>query len=1146
MLTSNRLGVLQEVGKIGFLQEDIPEPGPGEVLVRMTHAGLCGSDLHYFRHGGLGTFKVPLPMYMGHEPAGLVADANGCAGWKVGDRVAVVPNCPCLSSRFSMQGKQHLCEKGTFLGAGSVRGCFADFLCVNVLQLVRVPEHMDMELAMMTEPLSVALHTMNLCQSSVVGLLDGSAVIFGAGAIGLCHLLLLKHMGAKHVHMVDPNLYRRELALKLGADSALACEDCVKELKSRTQKRGCELVIDCAGTTSSFDSAIGAAAPAGTLALVGIPEVDYLSYNPHVARTKELTIVNTRRANQTLEACLDLLVRSESLRLGCHAMISHRLPLREIQAAFEMAAEYRNAVVKIALLPELQTHTVKRVGVVGCTSHGLAYLRHLLAERFQVVFVAEMCESSGSSDAREQIVSLCRLHDVLFFDGLGASEAMGRIECNKVDLIIDANRERPPEVSRQRFASLLAPDGIIVRTQLGLWPLRQVRPWVWAQLRGLPQGVATYVDMPGRQDEECLVDLYELGEVLPGHCSSVELLGCLERAASERFGHWLKALQSGHYDMSMLRTLRACKQRSPCLGCSDGAATVITTLGSEVSPNISWISWHWRCRFIQRFCAVLGDARTARDADPKEVQVEVQSIIHVEDLLAGTPANSPTLSDFAAAQPGQVLRASGTTGTVRALDGFLVCIFSAQMKEGEVLQSRGNCTELGIPERFQGDTLDMTVPPPPSPPPGEQPRNQAGGIRRTVTRPVHSGEAQQEASISKVPMFQLDFEDAFVDDFTARAREILTSGRPLSENQYVRKFEEAFAKLIHAPHAIATTSGTTALDIAMRGIGVAGKVVIVPSNTFFATQVAALNAKAILDWVDIEADYLQVCPESLCQALARHPPGAVAAVVLVHIGGILSPHFSKIRELCKEHGAALVEDAAHAHLAHSGGEWAGTIGDVAAFSFFPTKVMTAGEAGMVTTRNKELHEKMLSIKEFGKDTQGPRSRLVQLRSDALNGRISEFTGLLGFMECGRVPDRVHRRNALLVRFSAQLDARYYRVVRQPEGQSSDYKCVAVLLGPMRGKREELQSFAADRGVTFTAEVYFRPVHRMPAYAGVSLPDLPVTDDLCANHVCPPLYPELSEESVNKCCEVMNCFAQQVAASSKGSEQITHEAKKPRL
>ncbi|CAE7535596.1 rfbE [Symbiodinium pilosum] len=372
-------------------------------------------------------------------------------------------------------------------------------------------------------------------------------------------------------------------------------------------------------------------------------------------------------------------------------------------------------------------------------------------------------------------------------------------------------------------------------------------------------------------------------------------------------------------------------------------------------------------------------------------------------------------------------------------------------------------------------------------------------------------------------MFQLNFEPDFVDAFTAGARDILCSGRPLSENQFTRTFERAFAKLVHAPFALATTSGTMALDIAMRGIGVAGKVVIIPSNTFFATQVAASNAGAILEWVDIEPEYMQVCPLSLEAVFKKHAPGSVAAVVLVHIAGIISPHFQKIRQLCQENGAALIEDAAHAHTAaFSDSEQAGTIGDVAAFSFFPTKVMTAGEAGIVTTQCEDLFKKMQSIKEFGKDVDGPKSRLVQVRRDGTNGRISEFTGLLGFLECGRVASRVARRNELLKRFAEKLDCRCYKVIMQPRGLSAAYKCVVILLGPVRGCREELRNFAQERGVSFTGEVYFRPVHRMPAHketAAASL-ELPVTDDLCANHVCPPLYPELTHEDVDYICDIM--------------------------
>jgi len=285
--------------------------------------------------------------------------------------------------------------------------------------------------------------------------------------------------------------------------------------------------------------------------------------------------------------------------------------------------------------------------------------------------------------------------------------------------------------------------------------------------------------------------------------------------------------------------------------------------------------------------------------------------------------------------------------------------------------------------------------------------------------------------------------------------------------------------------------------------------------------------------VDVESEFLQICPKSLRAVLSHHGKGNVAAVVLVHIGGMISPHFKQIRDICTEFGASLVEDAAHAHLAHSFGEHAGTIGDVAAFSFFPTKVMTAGEAGMITTKSAELHDKIRSIKEFGRDIGGGTSQLVQLRQDGVNGRISEFTALMGLLECGRVQDRIRKRNELVARYAAYLDTRLYHVVQQKDGCSAYYKCVVLLKGNLRGRRQELRTFASGLGVSFTGEVYFKPVHEMPAYkddAVASAAHLPVTLDVCANHVCPPLYPELTIEDVDYICDVMNKFVAEISQS----------------
>ncbi|CAE7634716.1 XYL2 [Symbiodinium sp. CCMP2456] len=830
MRTANRLAILQDVRRLAIVEEEIPKPADGEVLVRITHAGLCGSDLHYFRHGGLGSFKTPMPMYMGHEPAGVIADANKCPGWAVGDRVAVVPNCPYLGSKMSMRGKQHLCECGTFMGAGKTRGCFADFVCVSAVQLVRVPSHVPLELAMMTEPLSVALHSLKLSQTAILDAVDGDVCIFGAGAIGLCHLLLLKHVGARSVHIVEPLERRREVALRLGASSAHPSEGCAAGLKARLGKSGCELVFDCAGTEQSFQAALQVASSAALVVLVGIPEVDHLPYNPHVARTKELTILNVRRANQTLATCLELLSTSAQLREGCLTMLTHQMPLSSIQSAFEMASSYQDGAIKIALLPEVKRHNLKRVGLIGGTAHSVEYFRQLQATQgIELVLVAVDEIDSAVKwphvvEHRKKLSDLCSEQKVrhLLLDSL--TEIPTGVEELGLDLLIDAGCHLQVDAPRAILSEALAPDGIRVTTALAL-PCASM---ACALLGGGPVGITSFIT------EDTLVDICE---VQTSACSGWETIETLSAAAARRLPGWIQALQTGDYDMSMLgvwRSSRRCWKTS-------GAAV-------PVHPNEGWVSWHWRSSFLQRFARSqqlephAQATRLCRE-DGQEVRFTVLQVHAVEKFLTARER----LQRFASALPGEVLCVDGDCAWVRGADAEIQCQLSDTLCKGEVLRSIGDRGAHGIPIDFSGELWLPSLP------------TITDGVSVSPTPPERHAEGGVEACSTprNVPMFRLDFESDFVDAFAAGARDILCSGRPLSENVFTRKFEAAFSKLVHAPFALATTSGTVALDIAMRAVGVAGKVAVIPSNTFFATQVAASNAGAVLEWVEIEPEYMQ-------------------------------------------------------------------------------------------------------------------------------------------------------------------------------------------------------------------------------------------------------------------------------------------------
>lgn len=334
----NRVAKLVDIRRIEIFEENIDALPKGKLLIAMKSIGICGSDMHYFKEGGLGSFKSPLPMYMGHEPAGIVVDSNGSQNFKDGDRVAVEPGMPCISSYWSMKGKHNLCEKGTFMGANA-QGAFADYVIVDELQLVKIPDNMSFNLASLLEPLGVCLHTANLIEPKFTE----SATIFGSGSIGLCMLSILKKMGLKEIYMVDKLKYRVDFAKNFGAtDSFLLDDSYIKKIKELTNKKGTNISIDTGGTSESINGCIDVSSINGRIALIGIPELDFIDYNPHKMRTKELTIKNVRRSNQTLEDC----VKNYTNDIEIEKIISHEYNFEDIQKAFELVADYKDMVLK--------------------------------------------------------------------------------------------------------------------------------------------------------------------------------------------------------------------------------------------------------------------------------------------------------------------------------------------------------------------------------------------------------------------------------------------------------------------------------------------------------------------------------------------------------------------------------------------------------------------------------------------------------------------------------------------------------------------------------------------------------------------------------------------------------------------------------
>ncbi|MGE5289095.1 MAG: DegT/DnrJ/EryC1/StrS family aminotransferase [Micromonosporaceae bacterium] len=358
----------------------------------------------------------------------------------------------------------------------------------------------------------------------------------------------------------------------------------------------------------------------------------------------------------------------------------------------------------------------------------------------------------------------------------------------------------------------------------------------------------------------------------------------------------------------------------------------------------------------------------------------------------------------------------------------------------------------------------------------------------------------------EVPAARVVFRDEDRTEIAAAITEVLASGA-LTLGPYTGRFETAFAAAHGVPHAVATSSGTAALDIILRAVGVAGRDVIVPANTFFATAAAVLQAGGRPVFADIDAQTLALSPETVEAALTP----ATAAVVLVHIGGLITPEVDALWKLCDERGITLVEDAAHAHGSSYDGRFAGSFGLAAAFSFYPTKVVTSGEGGMVVTASDHLRDEARIYRDQGKGA-FTANHHVRLGS-AL--RMSELHAVTGLVHLRRMADSISHRRSVAARYSAalsQMDGP--QPLPEPPGCRSNFYKYVVVLPPGADRARFKRELAERHGVRLSGEVYDLPLHKQPVFATYAGAALPVAEDLCERHICLPVHSDMRDEEVD--------------------------------
>jgi L-iditol 2-dehydrogenase len=327
--------------------QEIEEPGPGQIQVRVDAVGVCGSDLHVYSEGGVGDTPALYPQVLGHEPAGTVVKTGaGVSGWSPGDRGALEPAIYCYHCEFCRAGRHNICANIRFMSMPGDPGFFRGLVNVPVESVFAIPDRLSMDVATLVEPLAVVLHSMKFAAIQA----GETAAVIGAGPIGLLTVAALKVAGAGRIWAVEPVAHRRDLAKRMGADAAIdpAEGDCAAEIQAETGKRGVDCAIDCAAKEHTTNWAIRAARNGGRVVLTGIHSACFVPFEVSPMRRKELAIFNVRRSNDECPAARDLLVE----RMAWFApLVTHTRPLERIGEAFSIAENYEDGVGKMVVRP---------------------------------------------------------------------------------------------------------------------------------------------------------------------------------------------------------------------------------------------------------------------------------------------------------------------------------------------------------------------------------------------------------------------------------------------------------------------------------------------------------------------------------------------------------------------------------------------------------------------------------------------------------------------------------------------------------------------------------------------------------------------------------------------------------------------------
>lgn len=325
--------------RIGKLEQK-PER-PDHCMIKVAAVGLCGSDLHYYKDGGIGAAQIKSPFVPGHEFSGYLEHDVPTLNLRRGELVAVDPNKACGVCPQCHMGFANLCPNVEFIGAPPFNGAMTEKISVPNSQIISIPQSITPLQAVMLEPLGVAIHAVDLAKPRLLE----TVVVLGCGPIGLLIIQVLRVAGVGTIVAIDPQEHRREMALKLGATMGGAS---VEYVLQKTDRLGAPLVVEATNSPYGMQDAILSSQIGGRLVIVGIPDGDHYSLSAAEPRRRGLKIKFSRRMGHVYPRAIELVMKR---LVDVDLMVTRQFSLKDAPEAFKRHAEDEVGLIKSLIIP---------------------------------------------------------------------------------------------------------------------------------------------------------------------------------------------------------------------------------------------------------------------------------------------------------------------------------------------------------------------------------------------------------------------------------------------------------------------------------------------------------------------------------------------------------------------------------------------------------------------------------------------------------------------------------------------------------------------------------------------------------------------------------------------------------------------------